>query len=541
MVCALSLVFAIEPNRWIWALFFSLGWGAILAGVGYWAITVSSARPTFDFPFWSGLLATAIALPIFQTIRDRGRFKLPYQQLHGHAWSDTVCWLSALLFVGLSFALAYLLAALFNLIGLDFIRELLKKDWFTWMFMGASFGASLGVLKENHGIIAHLQNLVMTVLSILAPAFGISLVLFLALLPLTGLQPLWDATRETTPILLSCAVGAILLSNSIIRSHSLEVTKNKILRYSAIGLAGCILPLAVIAIISMQQRISQYGITPDRIWGLIAIAVAITCGVAYLASLLIGRSNWMEHIRANNTRLAIALCALTVFLAMPIIDFGGLAVTNQLARLADGRTKPNELDFAAFAYDFGPKGRKALEALLKSNDNDLATGAKIAFATENRWSAHKNIETAKSTALSISQLKVFPESVPVPRPLMDAINNEGGCIGEYCLLIWSQGDKTAKLVTSACAGNMTLIDTDGYSKCPPTVLELYENGDRWEFGKIEYSPAYQSQHKAKTTSQERDAEKSSVSKSINEGEIEIRAVERRQLFIGGRPVGKAFK
>ena len=44
-------------------------------------------------------------------------------------------------FTGISFLLAYLIAQLFDLIGIEFFTELLRKDWFNALLAGFAFGA----------------------------------------------------------------------------------------------------------------------------------------------------------------------------------------------------------------------------------------------------------------------------------------------------------------------------------------------------------------------------------------------------------------
>jgi hypothetical protein len=39
-------------------------------------------------------------------------------------------------------------------------------------------------------------------------------VLFVLALPFTGLNALWEATKSTTPILLFCVLGALVLANA---------------------------------------------------------------------------------------------------------------------------------------------------------------------------------------------------------------------------------------------------------------------------------------------------------------------------------------
>ena len=538
-VAAMSFAFALERLRWQWVVGFSLVWGAVLAIVAYSSFTSQTRNLDFSWSLSSGLIAVGIALPLFQTILKHGRLTLTYKDLHQYAWGDALCWCASWAFVGLSFGLAHLLASLFDLIGIDFLKQLLKKDWFIWMFIGASLGAALGVIKENERIVASLQSLVMAILSILTPVLAISLILFLVALPFTGLQAFWDTTTATTPILLSCAIGAITLVNAIIRNCSDDESKNRLMRYSAVALSVCILPLASISFISMQLRIEQHGLTPDRIWGLIAVLVALAYGIAYLWSLVKSRENWTSNIRLNNTRMAVLLCLTSLFLALPILNFAQMSVDSQLARIAQGTIKADKIDYAAFAFNFGESGRKALQEMQSSTDDRLANAATVALAADNRWELQDQLDEAKSASIILTKLTVFPQPVSIPQDLQKLINKQAGCLGEYCLLIWQQGSEVARFISSECT---SYYDRDaneysrasGFQHCPPVMTLMNKIAGKWEL-----KDHYNYDNPGSTEAQ-KEQDRLSIANAIKQGDIEVRTVERKQIFIGGKPVGRVY-
>ena len=139
-------------------------------------------------------------------------------------------------------------------------------------------GAALGLLRERDALVATLQKLVMVVLSVLAPVLAVALAAFLLSLPFTGLSGLWESDIPATPMLLLSGAGAILLVNAVIGNGKEERNLNRWLQYAALTLVVCVLPLAVLAAMSMGERISQYGWTPERIWGVVAVTIAIAWG-----------------------------------------------------------------------------------------------------------------------------------------------------------------------------------------------------------------------------------------------------------------------
>jgi hypothetical protein len=202
----------------------------------------------------------------------------------------------------------------------------------------------------------------------------------------SGPQVRWDATRSATPILLLCAAGAWVLANAILRDADDEMSGNRVLSWAAFALALAILPLTVFAAVSLGTRIGQHGLSPERLWGLIAIAVACLYGLAWLVALVRGwkGSDWRERLRRANLHLAAAICVIAFVLALPILDFGAVSARNQVARLESGAVSPEDFDYSALRWDFGDAGRRALARLEKSDNAKVAELAALAASQVER-------------------------------------------------------------------------------------------------------------------------------------------------------------
>ena len=370
VIATAGFVLTVEQRRWLWSLYFALGWGVVIAMVGWFTAQYNYKPTIFEWPFLSGIFAVLLAAPLFQTMRDAGARQLPYRRLHGHAWTDAVIGAASLVFVGIAWMLAWLIASLFDLIGIDQIKKLIEEDWFEAMLSGFAFGAAVGLLREHDALVGTLQRLVMVVLSVLAPVLAVALIGFIASVPFTGLDELWDSMIPATPLMLVAAAGAILLANAVFGDGEEDQPANRALRYSAPALVLTVLPLAIVAALSLGQRIGQYGWTPERIWGAVAVAVAILYGLAGWWSVAKGRSAFANVLRPLQVKMALGLCALALLLALPIIDFGAISARSQLARLENGSVKVDEFDWAAMAFDFGPSGRERLAQVTKSGPAD---------------------------------------------------------------------------------------------------------------------------------------------------------------------------
>ena len=509
-IATVSFVLTVELRRLHWALIFAAGWGAVVAFVGWFTAQYNVHSTIFEWPFLSGIFAVLLAAPLFQTVRDEGAWSFPYERLHRHAWTDAVIGAASLFFTGVAFLLAWLIAGLFSLIGIDAVKDLLQEEWFGWMLAGFAFGAAVGLLRERDGLLVTLQRLVMVVFSVLAPVLAAALILFLASLPFTGLAKLWGSEVPTTPLLLVAGAGAILLANAVIGNGTEERSRSRLLRWSALALVAAVLPLAVLAAISMGIRIDQYGWTPERIWGVIAVGVAIAYGLAGWWSTYRRRGDFDDELRPLQTKMAIGLCGLALFLALPILDFGAISARSQMARLNSGEVTAEEFDWRAMAFDFGRAGRKHLSELAKAGPPERRQLAQAALKSEYRYDFDA-VETAKADQELDQYLRRVPADLELTPELREALAESRYCRDLPCLLVRLDDDQVI------VAGRM-------HERGPVVSQALTLKGGKWASDDpVLRAPAQDFQP------------------NLGTADVEVRTVERRQLFIDGRPVGEAYE
>jgi len=510
-IAVVSFILTVELRRWTWSIAFAVGWGAVIALIGWFTAQYNQVPEIFEFPFFSGILAVLVAAPLFQTIRDEGAWRFPYARLHRHAWTDAVIGAASLAFTGITFLLAWLIASLFDVIGIHAIKTLLQKDWFNWMLAGLAFGGAIGILRERDALVATLQKLAMVVLSVLAPVLAVALAAFLLSLPFTGLKGLWESDIPATPMLLLSGAGAILLANAVIGDGRDDRSPNIWLRRAALLLTVCILPLAFFAALSMGQRIGQYGWTPERIWGVIAVGIALAYGAAAWWAVYKGRQDFDEALRPLQTKLAIGLAGLALFLALPILDFGAISARSQLARLTSGKVKAEEFDWTAMAFDFGKSGRKHLADIEKRGPAGQRALAAAALKSENRYALSEETQSVAQQSRLDQYLRVMSPDIAVTDKLKAEITGYDGCKDKPCALLRLD------------AGHLLLVYKPYESSLVQSrVIDVAKLGnDKTE---VREDPAAGS-------------EKADLSKAT----IEIRPVERRQLFVDGNPVGNSFE
>jgi hypothetical protein len=513
-VATLSFLVTVERLRWPWAVAFALGWGIVIAFVGWFSAGYNRHGEIFEWPYFSALFAVVVAAPLFQTLRDEGAWRFPYARLHSHAWADAVIGAASLFFTGVTFLLAWLIAGLFDLIGIDLLKELLQDEWFAWILAGFAFGGAFGLLRERDRLVATLQRLVMVVFSVLAPVLATALVVFLLSILFTGLQGLWDSWVSAAALLLAANGGAILLANAVIADGRDERATNPVLLWSALALVVVVLPLAVLAGLAMGIRIGEYGWTPERIWGAIAVCVAIAYGLGGWWSIWRGRREFDDELRPVQTKLAIAVCGIALFLALPILDFGAISARSQLARLESGRVEPEKFDWAAMAFDFGPAGRRRLADIARTGPAGWRALAASALKSTDRWAVAERTRAATEADEVAKRMRVLSPGLRLTPEILTRIARRNICrsdtkcavldIGRSRLLVLighdGRGAETGGVVTSMVIDLSQPIDVEvARPVAAPRVGDL------------------------------------------STARIEVRSAPLRQAYVNGQPVGEPFQ
>lgn len=519
--------FTIERRYWWASIAFSVAMGVVAGAVVWWNGNPEGWSASEGWRTVALFLAIAVAAPLFQAARDSwvpgGKAPFPYASVHDHAWTNVVLWAACWVFVGIVVALAFLLAQLFHLIKIDFLKDLLDKNWFWRALIGLAFGGALGILREQGRVVWLLQRVVATVLAVLAPVLAAGLVIFLLALPFTGLAPLWDA-GSATGILLACVVGALMLSNAVIGNAPEQERRFPLLRYGAMALAAVMLPLAIIAAVAIGLRIGQYGFTPERLWALTFVILACAWGTAYLVSLVRGRLLWAAHVRPANLVLAFVVCGVAFVLATPLISFNAISVRDQVGRLESGKLAPDKFDWRALAFDFGEPGRAALKRLQASANLAIRERAQRAGKAENRWSLPNNVPTRADVA---KQVRVLPaESPPPSEALLDYLARERcGAAGQGGCTVVAVDAVTATLLRDSCFAK------DRDQECASSTTVRLVDG-KWSDNIFELAAVKPADTKAAAKAQHQ---------AYGAGQIEVRTVERKQVFVGSKPVGDPFE
>lgn len=299
------------------------------------------------------LILATVPLP-FLVAQARGNWR-DYPVLFTAAWSLVVRMAAAWLFTGLVWGLILLSDALLALVGVHVLGQIIGTDMGPWLITGVALGVALAVVMEYSDLVS--PYLVLKLLRLLLPPILLVMVLFILALPLRGFAAMFDGVSVAHTLIVMAAAAALLVTTAIDQTDA-EAVQGVPMRRATQALALILPAPGALAAWALWERVGQYGVTPDRLVGVIAAMLALGYGLIYAASVLSGR-RWMARIRQGNVAMALVMLALAALWLSPVLDANRISARDQLARYADGRTGLADLDL----YSIGRWGREGEAAL----------------------------------------------------------------------------------------------------------------------------------------------------------------------------------
>ena len=139
---------------------------------------------------------------------------------------------------------------------------------------------------------------------------------------------------------------------------------------------------------------------------------------------------WRERVRRANLHLAVLICGVALFLALPILDFGAISARQQLARLDSGAVSAEDFDYDALHWDFGAAGRRALAKLARSSNAEVARLARTA-----QKQALRPYARTGSKAASEFDLRVQPANPVLEAMVRDYLRAKPWICSERCVAL----------------------------------------------------------------------------------------------------------
>ncbi|MBB4798924.1 hypothetical protein HNP32_002678 [Brevundimonas bullata] len=369
--------------------------------------------PVVAFSAAALFIAHHLIVPAVAPAEGRRRWIADFDDYFDTAWKAGVQLVLSLGFTGAFWLLLFLGAALFRIIGLSFLSDLIGEEWFAIPVTCLVFAIAVQLTDVRAGLIRGVRTVALMLLSWLLLVITVLVAGFLLALPFTGLDGLWK-TGSATALVLSAAAALIILINTAYQDGREDNLPPVVLRVAVRVAAVLLTPLILIAVWGLSLRIGQHGLTPDRI---IAAACALV-GVIYAAgygwaalSPFWKKTAWMKPLERTNVAAAVLTVGVILALFSPLLDPARLSVGDQVARLKRGAVSPAEFDYGFLRFDAGKAGRTALAALAKSSDAQIARRAKQAQAADNRYDLK---QTDASIPPRIPRIEAWPVDAALP-------------------------------------------------------------------------------------------------------------------------------
>lgn len=378
-------------------LLWALGATAFLALLGWHGVaaqSISEYGPRSRPPYlpWPMPLFAATALFIGHHLvlpadLER-RWIAAFPTYFDTAWKAGVQLALSIGFTGAFWVLLFLGAALFNVIGIKALGDLIGEAWFSIPATTLMFSVAVHLTDVRDSLIRGVRSVALMLLSWLLILMTVLAAGFLAALPFTGLSGLWD-TGSATALVLSAAAALIILINTAYQDGRADNLPPAVLRW-AVRLAAVLLsPLVILAFWGLALRIGQHGLTPDRIiafaCAVIGAAYAGGYGFAALQPFWRTGADWMQPLERTNVITAVLEIGVIFALFSPLADPARLSVADQVSRLERGAVKPDQFDYRFLRFDSGKAGEAALERLTRSSDPLVARSARNTRAIDARW------------------------------------------------------------------------------------------------------------------------------------------------------------
>ena len=373
IVVPLLLMLSIDRRNGRSVAMHVIAFGSLLALLA--AYTGWQAEPYNSFPTASLTAAFVISIGIasFKALmylqQRANELPLTYEVLFTYSWRNFLVGVLAGLFA-LMFSLILLLwGQLFKAIDIEIFLELFVKPWFSIPALSMAFALGIALFRELTGVIDTIATLLHWLTKLLLPMLLTVAVLFVAALPLAGLDLLWG-TGAGTALLLWLLALTLFFTNAVYQDGR-EANPYPLLLHRAIYIALCALPIiAVLAFYGLVLRLQQYGWTVERCWAFVVWLILSLFAFGYAFGVIRNRDEWTAGLARVNTAMGLVVLAILLLANSPLLDFRKISVSSQLNRVESGDIELAEFDFWYVRNHLARPGYLAVQELRAGVDDD---------------------------------------------------------------------------------------------------------------------------------------------------------------------------
>lgn len=366
----------------------------VVALVSLAALRHQEATDLLDEPVMLSVIAVLVlsATPFLLVwLQVPGEWR-SYSALFDAAWTMTVRYGVAYIFVGVFWLVVFLSNTLLQLVGVEVIERFIQTDWAPLTLSGAVLGLGLAVVYELRETIS--PFLILRLLRLLVPVVLAVLVVFLGAVPFRGLSDLFGEFSAAATLMGAAIVAISLISTALDRDDTRAVYTRGI-RIATRMLALLLPLLALLAVWAVALRVRQYGWTPDRVLAASTAAFVLAYGLGYAVSVLRGHG-WAARVRDVNVVMALAIIMAAALWLTPVLNPFRISANSQVARFETGQAGLDQLPLWSLQHEWGKAGHRALDRLVgltgRADRDELLTRIETVRHQPNRYQYDQAIE-----------------------------------------------------------------------------------------------------------------------------------------------------
>ncbi|MBH0013524.1 DUF4153 domain-containing protein [Pseudoalteromonas sp. NZS100_1] len=344
-----------------------------------------------------------------------------YSRLFKLSWRNFIifgeCWLFVLIFWGI----LNLGAALFDILDIKFFSELLRDEWFWIPTLTLAFAFASVIFRKLLNIEDNIAFLLQTLIKFLLPVLSVISLGFLATLPFTGLNKLWE-TGSGSLLVMWLQVLTLFFVNTVYKDDS-SVRPYHMLLHRLVFISVALLPVySVISAYGIYLRVEQHGLTVDRCWGILIWFLLACFSFSYLVGIITKRDNWLEPLSKINIVMGWVVLVSMFAVNSPLLNFQSLSTNSQIARLDADKVTIEKFDYYYFEHSLGRQGYLAMQ-LLKQK---IETSHPEQYAIVDRMYVNNEFAlTLEHTVDDFIERSVFwPSQALIPQGLIEAVFSE---------------------------------------------------------------------------------------------------------------------
>ncbi|MDR1377504.1 MAG: DUF4153 domain-containing protein [Synergistaceae bacterium] len=412
---SLAAILALFHAYWLWSVFPS--------------DSEIYALPTQNMNLVRTAIAAFLLLPFFQCRIASWSWRVPYSDIFFQLCRNVFLLFQAVIVTAVFWALLLTASLLFEIIGLVFVPQIIFNPLVAFPLTSLTIALSTTLALKHPGIDS-VGRWILAILAWLLLPFSILSTVFVVSLLFSGLQNLWN-TGQASSLMLLLQFATILLANAAWLDGTHNPFSNKVVDFvSKLSLLPCLPIYTALCFRSLGLRVQQYGWSVDRIHATFFVVVTGVWGLGYAGSVFLRQ--WPSAIARVNTTATLILAIIVVAMNSPLLDPYRLSANNQVERLLEGSTRPENFDFLYLRFNLGRYGNYALSRLKNANGDTGAAiqeylGPATSIDPKEHWFSVQNGLLPESRRREIlAGAKVYPEGRVLSPALVNVLVSRWG-------------------------------------------------------------------------------------------------------------------